>query len=104
MRTLLVIGIGAGNPEHLTVQAINALNRADVLFQAMDFGCARDRYDPRLLRQQPGQCYLRWSRLLLGGNAFEQVDQGLVCLQGLRGKAWQDRAKVSAVEGGRRRQ
>ncbi|WP_315923777.1 precorrin-6A synthase (deacetylating) [Mesorhizobium sp. SP-1A] len=32
MRTLLVIGIGAGNPEHLTVQAINGLNRADVLF------------------------------------------------------------------------
>ncbi|MET3789972.1 precorrin-6A synthase (deacetylating) [Aquamicrobium terrae] len=32
MRTLLVIGIGAGNPEHLTVQAIAALNRADVLF------------------------------------------------------------------------
>jgi precorrin-6A synthase len=32
MRKLLVIGIGAGNPEHLTVQAINGLNRADVLF------------------------------------------------------------------------
>lgn len=31
MRKLLVIGIGAGNPEHMTVQAINALNRADVL-------------------------------------------------------------------------
>ncbi|WP_157015346.1 precorrin-6A synthase (deacetylating) [Mesorhizobium xinjiangense] len=32
MRHLLVIGIGAGDPEHLTVQAINALNRADVIF------------------------------------------------------------------------
>lgn len=32
MRTLLVIGIGAGNPEHITVQAISGLNRADVLF------------------------------------------------------------------------
>jgi precorrin-6A synthase len=31
LRTILVIGIGAGNPEHMTVQAINALNRADVL-------------------------------------------------------------------------
>jgi precorrin-6A synthase len=31
LRKLLVIGIGAGNPEHMTVQAINALNRADVL-------------------------------------------------------------------------
>lgn len=32
MRRLLVIGIGAGNPDHLTVQAIDGLNRADVLF------------------------------------------------------------------------
>jgi precorrin-6A synthase len=29
---LIIIGIGAGNPEHLTVQAIKALNRADVFF------------------------------------------------------------------------
>jgi len=28
----LIVGIGTGNPEHLTIQAINALNRADVLF------------------------------------------------------------------------
>ncbi|WP_026620663.1 precorrin-6A synthase [Ensifer sp. WSM1721] len=32
MRHILIIGIGAGNPEHMTIQAINALNRADVLF------------------------------------------------------------------------
>lgn len=32
MRKILVVGIGAGNPEHLTVQAVNALNRADTLF------------------------------------------------------------------------
>lgn len=32
MRKLLVIGIGAGNPDYLTVQAIDALNRADVFF------------------------------------------------------------------------
>lgn len=31
-RKVLVIGIGAGDPDHLTVQAIEALNRADVLF------------------------------------------------------------------------
>lgn len=31
MRRVLVIGIGAGNPDQLTVQAIRALNRADVL-------------------------------------------------------------------------
>ncbi len=32
MRRILVIGIGAGNPEHLTVEAIAALNRADAFF------------------------------------------------------------------------
>ena len=28
---LLFIGIGTGNPEHLTLQAIRALNRADLV-------------------------------------------------------------------------
>ena len=32
MRRLLVIGIGAGDPGHVTVQAINALNEVDVFF------------------------------------------------------------------------
>jgi precorrin-6A synthase len=31
-RTLLVIGIGAGDPEHLTLQAVAAMNRVDVFF------------------------------------------------------------------------
>jgi len=32
MRKILIIGIGAGNPDHITIQAINALNEADVFF------------------------------------------------------------------------
>jgi precorrin-6A synthase len=32
MRKILIVGIGAGNPDHMTVEAIEALNRADVLF------------------------------------------------------------------------
>lgn len=32
MRRLLVIGIGAGDPEYVTMQAVNALNSADVFF------------------------------------------------------------------------
>ena len=32
MRKILIVGIGSGNPEHITIQAINALNSADVLF------------------------------------------------------------------------
>src|ERR1700691_2232852 len=32
MKKLFLIGIGAGNPDYVTVQAINALNRVDVFF------------------------------------------------------------------------
>ena len=32
MKKLLVIGIGAGNPDYITMQAVKALNRVDVFF------------------------------------------------------------------------
>jgi precorrin-6A synthase len=32
MRKILLIGIGAGNPDYVTIQAVNALNQADVFF------------------------------------------------------------------------
>ncbi|HVY51933.1 MAG TPA: precorrin-6A synthase (deacetylating) [Devosia sp.] len=32
MRTILIVGIGAGNPDFLTLQAISAIRRADVVF------------------------------------------------------------------------
>lgn len=32
MRNISIVGIGSGNPEHMTIQAINALNAATVLF------------------------------------------------------------------------
>ena len=32
MKTILVVGIGTGSAEHMTIAAIEALNRADVLF------------------------------------------------------------------------
>src|SRR5579871_5253082 len=32
MRKIFIIGIGAGNPDYITVQAINALNEVDVFF------------------------------------------------------------------------
>ncbi len=34
MKKVYVIGIGAGDPDHLTVQAINAINEVDVFFVA----------------------------------------------------------------------
>ena len=32
MRKVFIIGVGAGNPDYITVQAINALNEVDVFF------------------------------------------------------------------------
>ena len=42
MKQLLIIGIGAGDPEYLTVQAINAMNRADVFF-LLDKGSSKEK-------------------------------------------------------------
>ncbi|GAB3372732.1 precorrin 6A synthase [Azotobacter armeniacus] len=42
MKHILIIGIGAGDPDYLTVQAIKALNRADVFF-VMDKGPAKEK-------------------------------------------------------------
>lgn len=41
MRTIHVIGIGAGDPDYVTAQAISALNHTDVFF-AMDKGDTKD--------------------------------------------------------------
>jgi precorrin-6A synthase len=41
MRKLFVIGIGVGNPDHVTLQAIRALNQVDVIF-VMDKGGVKD--------------------------------------------------------------
>ena len=42
MKKILIIGIGAGDPEYLTVQAVNALNRVDVFF-LLDKGAAKEK-------------------------------------------------------------
>jgi precorrin-6A synthase len=42
MKKILIIGIGAGDPDYMTVQAINALNRADVFF-VMDKGVVKEK-------------------------------------------------------------
>ncbi|CAM3082032.1 precorrin-6A synthase (deacetylating) [Pseudomonas floridensis] len=41
MKQIVLIGMGAGDPEQITVQAINALNRADVVF-LLDKGYEND--------------------------------------------------------------
>src|SRR5260370_5919739 len=55
MRRVLIIGIGAGDPEQVTVQAIRALNQADVFF-VIDKGA--DKQDLVLLRQEICERYI----------------------------------------------
>jgi precorrin-6A synthase len=40
MTKILIIGLGAGNPEYVTIQAVNALNQVDVFF-IMDKGASK---------------------------------------------------------------
>jgi precorrin-6A synthase len=56
MRKILVIGIGAGNPDYITVQAIKALNEADVFFM-LDKG--RDTEDLVRLRKEICERYIK---------------------------------------------
>lgn len=56
MRKVLIIGIGAGNPDYITVQAINALNRVDVFF-VIDKGTEKD--DLRRLRRDICDRYIK---------------------------------------------
>ncbi|MDB4975225.1 MAG: hypothetical protein JWN48_3566 [Myxococcaceae bacterium] len=56
MRRLLLIGMGAGDPEHLTVQAIEALNQVDVFF-VMDKGAVKGELS--WLRKQVCERFIR---------------------------------------------
>jgi precorrin-6A synthase len=56
MRDILVIGIGAGNPEYVTVQAVNALNTVDVFF-TVDKGA--DKSGLLALREEICDRYIR---------------------------------------------
>jgi len=60
MKTILIIGIGAGDPEHVTVQAINALNRTDAFF-LLDKGPAKTKLGA--LRKEIVRRYVREDRV-----------------------------------------
>jgi precorrin-6A synthase len=49
MKSILIIGIGAGDPDYITMQAVKALNRLDVVF-LMDKGPAKHKL--RALREE----------------------------------------------------
>ena len=50
MKRILIIGIGAGNHDYITMQAVKALNRTDVFF-LMDKGPAKHKLNA--LRRNP---------------------------------------------------
>src|ERR1700722_4855562 len=56
MKKVLVIGIGAGNPDYVTVQAINALNEVDVFF-VIDKG--KEREELLCLRKEICERYVK---------------------------------------------
>lgn len=56
MRTVLVIGIGAGHPDQITIEAVNALNRVDVVL-VLDKG--RDSHQLVELREEVCRRHLR---------------------------------------------
>jgi precorrin-6A synthase len=56
MKTILIIGIGAGDPDYITVQAAKALNRVDVFF-LMDKGPAKQKL--RALREELCRQHIR---------------------------------------------
>ena len=55
MRKLLIIGIGAGHRDHITMQAVKALNTVDVFF-AIDKG--REKHDLARLREEICETYI----------------------------------------------
>ncbi|KJJ97877.1 precorrin 6A synthase [Pseudomonas sp. 21] len=74
MKQLLIIGIGAGDPEYLTVQAINAMNRADVFF-LMDKGASKDKL-LQLRRDILGRYVSRSDYRIVEADSPERVREG----------------------------
>jgi len=56
---------------------------AKILFETVQLGGSGNRYDPRLLREQPRQRNLCFGRLLLVCNPAELIHQGLIGLSGI---------------------
>jgi precorrin-6A synthase len=85
MRTILVIGIGAGNPEHVTMQAVRALNEVDVFF-ALDKGAAK--HDLLALRREICKRYIEPGRSYRFVEARDPVRDEQVASYDARVDAW----------------
>ncbi|HEY6876686.1 MAG TPA: precorrin-6A synthase (deacetylating) [Polyangiales bacterium] len=85
MRTILVIGMGAGHPEHVTMQAVRALNEVDVFF-ALDKGAAK--HDLLALRHEICRRYIEAGRSYRFVEARDPVRDEQVTSYDARVDAW----------------
>src|SRR6266478_1414031 len=73
-------------------------NCSKVLVQTRQLSRARDRNDPWLLGEEPGERDLSRCRLHPSYDVAEQIDDLLVGLPGIGSKAWEPGPNVGGVE------
>src|SRR6478672_3175447 len=74
------------------------VHRRDVLVETMTLRRSRDRHNPGLLREQPGQRELRRGRSFSLGEGLQPLHEGQVGLAVLLGEPWHDVAKIARLE------
>jgi precorrin-6A synthase len=79
-RKVTIIGMGAGDPDHLTIQAVNAMNRVDVFFipdkgaEKAELGRFRHAIIDRYVRDRPFQkVEYRVPTRREGGDCYEET-------------------------------
>lgn len=72
--------------------------RADVFFQPVDLRRAGDRYDPLLLREQPGDGDLGAAHALAHGEVAEHLNQPAVGTSGVFAESWHHVTEVRRIE------
>jgi precorrin-6A synthase len=90
VRKILLIGIGTGNPEHLTLEAIAALNTVDVVF-VLEKG--EEKADLAALRREICARFIQ-SRTYRTVHADDPVRDPQVASYGARVDAWHDQRSV----------
>ena len=90
MRTVSVVGIGAGNPEHITMQAISTLNAVDVVFMTDKGDTARELTE---LRRAVCERYITSSSCRIVTMAEPERDRGAAAYEPAVDK-WRTRRAV----------
>jgi len=94
MKTLLAIGIGTGNPEHLTLQAVAALRRVDVVFS---FDKGDEKADLGRLRRELCERFITPHPYRMVEIADAPRDAGIAVYEA-RVDAWHERRVLACEE------